>query len=361
MSKKRMVIFTKTNWDEPPRIRHQLARLLSSHGHEVTFFEKSNSRQFSTRKYKDENINFIKHFELIHHQLRPFKFLVKINQILAKYFIQKNVNKNDLDCIINFNYDYSFLKEIFPEKRIITIINDDFVAQAKPWMGSSIHKQLKKTCENSDVVFAVSYPLHASLKKFNESTHLFLPWAGKQYSLSTKEPLKRNTILYWGYIDNRIDWNVIDYLLKHDVKLRFVGSVHPKAQEKVESYMHYDNFELIAPTSIDMLSFDDVVCSILSYDATRNEMKAVTVNNRVFQLLSYGIPLVYSDLPNLIKAPKTVITKCQTNEDYLNAIEYFSTNFNSCQVDIEEFLQDHYSDKRYKLILQHMNESKNVY
>ena len=28
MKFKRIVIFTKTNWDEPPRIRHQLTKLL---------------------------------------------------------------------------------------------------------------------------------------------------------------------------------------------------------------------------------------------------------------------------------------------------------------------------------------------
>ena len=347
MSRKKIVIFTKTNWNEPPRIRHQLTRLLSSYGHEVLFFEKSDFRQFSAVKHEDEGINFIKHFELLHHQLRPFGFLVRINKMIASYFIQKYVDEDDIDFIVNFNYDYSFLKKIFPKKKMITIINDDFVAQAKPWMYGSIHKQLKATCEKSDTVFTVSYPLCDALKKFNENTHLLLPWAEKHYSAPSQGRTKRDIVLYWGYIDNRIDWSTTDYLVRNNVKLRFVGSVHTMAQKRIESYKDYDNFQLVAPTSIEVLSFDDVMCSILPYDATRIDMKAVTVSNRAFQLLSYGIPLVYSDLPSLINAPSTVITKCKTNADYLDAIEYFSFHFDLCQVEIEKFLEEHYAESRY--------------
>ena len=123
-------------------------------------------------------------------------------------------------------------------------------------------------------------------------------------------------------------------------------------KKKIESYKDYDNFELVAPTSIEALSFDNVMCSILPYDPTRNEMKAVTVNNRVFQLLSYGIPLVYADLPSLINAPSTVITKCKTDVDYLDAIEYFSFHFDLCQVEIEKFLEKHYAENRYHDLLE---------
>ncbi len=37
---KRFIFFTKTMYDETPRIRHQLADLLTSYGHEVVFYQK---------------------------------------------------------------------------------------------------------------------------------------------------------------------------------------------------------------------------------------------------------------------------------------------------------------------------------
>ncbi len=350
-----IIIFTKTNWDEPPRIRHQLTRLLYSHGHKIIFFEKSSFRQLKTIKHQEEGINFIKHFELIHHQLRPLKLLVKLNQTVTKYLIRKNLIKENIDFILNFNYDYSFLRDLFPNKRIITIINDDFVAQAKPWMIDSIYEQLKTTCKHSDMIFAVSYPLCEQLKQFNKNTYILLPWAERKYRLPTITQEKRNVVLYWGYIDHRLNWNVIDHLINNNIKLRFVGDVGSNIKNKIEKYTYFDNFELLPSTDINKLNMEDVCCSILPYDTKRAEMRVVTVNNRVFRLLSYGIPLIYSDLPYLIETPNTVITKCKSNEDYINAIDYFSSSFSSSQTDIEKFLMDHYSDIRYNYLLEKIN------
>ncbi|PHR69807.1 MAG: hypothetical protein COA66_14095 [Arcobacter sp.] len=356
MKNKNIVIFTKTNWNESPRIRHQLTRLLSSYGHNVTFFEKSCSTQLKTIKYKKDKINFIRHFELFHHQLRPFEFLVKLNQFVAKYFIQKNIKNENIDLVINFNYDYPFLKDLFPDKKVITIINDDFVSQAKFWMTKSIRNQLLDTCKNSDLVLAVSYPLVEQLKEYNQNTHIFLPWAQNEYIEPTIVAIKKDVVLYWGFIDHRIDWDVIEYLLKKKIKLRFVGSVQTKIFSKIEKCNEYTTFELIDPSSLETLNMDDIVCSLLPYDPKRNEMNAVTVNNRVFQLLSYGLPLVYSNLPNLLKSPTTVISKCKTNEEYFNVIKYFSNNFDLVQSDIKIFLKDHYAQNRYEYFTNKIEE-----
>ncbi|MEO0579910.1 MAG: hypothetical protein AAFZ58_14575, partial [Pseudomonadota bacterium] len=40
----RFIFLTRTNWNEPPRIRHQLAELLVSEGHDVVFFQKPVAR-----------------------------------------------------------------------------------------------------------------------------------------------------------------------------------------------------------------------------------------------------------------------------------------------------------------------------
>ena len=85
-------------------------------------------------------------------------------------------------------------------------------------------------------------------------------------------------------------------------------------------------------------------------------IKAVTVNNRVFQLLSYGIPLVYVNLPNLIKTSEKVIKKCTLENEYFQAIKYFENNFYDCQDDIESFLGNHYSEKRYEYLIKSIEE-----
>ena len=99
MNFKRVVIFTKTYWDEPPRIRHQLTKLLLENEHEVVFFEKSNFKQFKIIKYIKDNILFFKHFELLHHQLRPFGFMVKIHAMVTKFFIKKALKNEKIDLM----------------------------------------------------------------------------------------------------------------------------------------------------------------------------------------------------------------------------------------------------------------------
>ena len=54
MSRKKIVIFTKKNWNEPPRIRHQLTRLLSSYGQEIML----GSRNFDWQVWRW--LNFIR-------------------------------------------------------------------------------------------------------------------------------------------------------------------------------------------------------------------------------------------------------------------------------------------------------------
>ena len=158
---KNIIIFSKTKWQEPPRLRHQLTRLLKKNGHNIIFFEKNSFRakrgipffcsQPTVRL--EEGIHFYSHPELLHHQLRPFRLLRKLNEYYELKYINKILNNNNNnkqssniqpqtsnikhqtsnikpDLIINFNYDYYFLKNIFPDTPIATVINDDFEVKA---------------------------------------------------------------------------------------------------------------------------------------------------------------------------------------------------------------------------------------
>ena len=80
---KKFIFFTKTNWDEPPRLRHQLAKLLVSHNHRVIFFEKPTTFLFDKKRKLpiEDGIIFIRSKQLIHRLLRIFIFL----RFLIKY------------------------------------------------------------------------------------------------------------------------------------------------------------------------------------------------------------------------------------------------------------------------------------
>lgn len=359
MSEKKVLVFSRSFWNEPPRLRHQLTNLLQEYSHKVIFFERG-SKSLKIKKFEENGILILRHFEFLHHQLKPFNFLVVVNNFIAKYFIKKAVKEFDIEFIVNFNYDYSFLKQLFPDTKIITIINDDFVAQGKPWMKESIKRQLSNTCKKSDLVFTVSYPLQRQINEFKVDTSIFFPWAGTTYLEPTFTNNMRDVVLFWGYIDHRIDWLVIKYLLSEKIKIRFIGNIQSNVKQEIEELKKFSTFELFESQSISSIDFSEICCSILPYNLDVPGVNAISISNRAFQLLTFGVPLIYSNLPELMEAPQNVIRKCYDNKNYLESIKYFTHNFNICQSDISFFLKDHYSEDRYKFLLSKIRETSDV-
>ena len=91
-----------------------------------------------------EKLTLVKTAYLIHHQLRLNSFSRNLNatyeKVMIKYF-GKKVDENVI--VINFNYDYTFVRNLFPKNKIVTIINDDFVSQAKFNNGKHVAESLK--------------------------------------------------------------------------------------------------------------------------------------------------------------------------------------------------------------------------
>ena len=86
--KMRFLIFTKTRWDELPRIRHQVAWMLRDHGHDVVFMEKSSPIWHGGNQFAKDNIQLIRYPELIHHQLRIINSFVEVNaKFTSKWII----------------------------------------------------------------------------------------------------------------------------------------------------------------------------------------------------------------------------------------------------------------------------------
>lgn len=354
---KKVLILTKTNWNEAPRIRHQITRLLKEKGYEVTFVEKNTYKSLFINTRREDEIEFFSHAELIHHQLRYIPIIQKANNFVVKHYLSKILRKIEFDFIFNFCYDYSFLKEIAPGKKIITMIEDDFESQAKFAMTRQIRNQVRKTCANSDHVLTVSYPLLNKIKTYNKNVTMLFPWSQRKY-VAPKLGMKRNTVLYFGYV-GRLDWDRIEELIKTtDYNYRFIGPTDKQKDENMVKNLlsQYKNFQYIQYSSIEALQLDDVFCSILPYNPNKKSVQMCTVSNRAFNLLSLGLPLAYADLKYLIEAPNTVIRKNRTTDEYKETLNFFYKNFYSAQKDIEVFLNDHYKEDRWKILNEVINE-----
>ena len=347
---KNVLVLTKTNWEEAPRLRHQIARLLVEKGYQVTFVERNTYKSLFIRKRFENDITFYSHAELIHHQLRYFPIIQKLNNWVVKCYLKRISKFNSFDYIVNFNYDYSFLKSIFPSLKVVTIINDDFEEQAKFGMKYQIRNQVRATCSNSDFVLTVSYPLFNKIKTYTNNVEILFPWSTKKYHRPEVSTNKRNTVLYFGFI-GRLDWDLVVRLVKEtNYNYRFIGpTTRTKDAKMIEMLSDEKNFEYFGFCKWEDLKVNDVFSSILPYDPQIESVQACTISNRAFNLLSLGIPLVYADLKYIIESPQTVIRTNKNFEEYHNTLEYFHENFYGIQNDIEEFLNAHYKENRWKI------------
>jgi hypothetical protein len=352
-----VLILTKTNWSEAPRIRHQITRLFKDKGYKIVYVEKNAYKNIFIKTRKEEAIEFYAHSELIHHQLRYFPIIQWANNLVVKYYLKKIIRRIEFDFIMNFCYDYSFLKELVPDKKIITMVEDDFESQAKFGMTGQIRNQVKATCTNSDAVLTVSYPLFDKLSTYNSNVKMLFPWSQSQYKPPSYTG-ERNTVLYFGFI-HRMDWVVVEKLVSNTkYHYRFIGPTARWSDVRMINHLvsTYPNFEYIQYSTIKDLKLDDIFCSILPYDPRIKSVQACTISNRAFNLLSFGLPLVYADLHHLIEAPDTVIRKNQSLEDYLATMEFFKVNFYDLQADIQSFLGRHYENDRWMVLEETINE-----
>lgn len=349
------LIFSKTMWSETPRLRHQVSRLLRDNGGKAYFIQKPGYPHSSTISGWLEVENGIKVAQtrqLIHHQLRVFDFLARINERFEIAEIKKAVNCSDVldPIIINFNYDYYFLRDIFPDSKIITFINDDFVAQARFFSGRHVLSALEKTCRSSDEVLVVSTPLASQVEKWCRP-HLFFPWADTPYRGGEGEEDKYK-ILLWAHVDKRIDFDLIIAAAKARSEFEFciVGPVSKDVEDKVlDVRRQCRNVVFMKQQKLDDLPCKDFFASIIPYKNGIKDIEAVTMSNKTLQLLSRGMPLVVHGMPFFFEHDS--IIKADSAETFIRGLDFMNENHRKLSPGIESLVAKNQSSDRYDFLM----------
>lgn len=363
----KILILTRSLWDEPPRLRHQVASLLLENGHYVYFSERPflwfQHGQSQSYPHKISNqLQLIRPWEVIHHQLRVLSIFHYINSLTARKSLQKQLrlvykdDDNDIDLIINFNYDAFWLKKAFPKIPVYTIINDDFEALSRLPFKGHISWVIEKTCRSSDKVFAVSKPL---VKRLNEwtSSELFLPWSSTTYK-PPSENQNRNVLLFWGYINERLDIKALvraaPLLQNLNIKLRFVGPIIDQhGRDLKEQLSCFPNIEWENSCTLDDLNTQDCLAAIIPYCITCPGVEAIQLSNKALQLLSLGLPLLISPMPNFHNDRFVFEYDPNMSDSIPQMALQIRENFDQLQPYIADFVSSNGPEDRLKQLLMH--------
>ena len=344
----RYLFITRTEWQEPPRLRHQTALLLMQAGHQVIFVQKPAcllppSSAVGSCTSSVEALTLLQTTELLHHQLRLFPWLHQLNAFLASTHLHRVLNSADdfrPDCIVNFNYDSFWLRSLFSDCPIITIINDDFEALSRFPTSNHLAWALQRTCAMSTRVLTVSNPLQNRLAKWCDP-ELFYPWAQSPYRVP--EPLtERNVLLYWGYINERLDAvslkACVSLLASQGLRLRLVGPVNSFGRRLQAQLGNSSVVEWLPPCSFDVLDTRDCFAAFLPYRLDYSPNLAAQLPNKALQLLSLGLPLICTELPHLQRAPFVISYKSGSAQSLMAACRTALDQFLALQPSISAFV-----------------------
>ncbi len=347
------LFFTKTLWSEPPRMRHQLAKLLADRGHQVYFFQRpvyAWQSAASTQKV-EKNITVVQSKQLIHHQLRLTRLIRFLNAKAEVFFLKRKIKELNLKdyVVVNFNYDYFFLRNMHPGHKIITMINDDFLALAKTAYVKPLEEALSRTGQMSDYVLTVSSVLQSQLSSFCEPI-LFLPWSEQPYRTYGVPALKKS-ILIWAYLNARVDFDLIEKIAKENPQyiLYLVGPQDEVIQHDMRRLEQLENINVLPSTPLHELPLGEFLAALIPYRKNIKGVEATMLANKSVRLMACGLPLVIQGMPHFYQHPAIFKLESDTFEHSLEVIE---KNWESLQSSIQTFITEHSEDRRYQQLAQ---------
>ncbi len=257
--------------------------------------------------------------------------------------------------VVNFTHDGWFLRETFLGHRIVTVINNDFVAQSRLPFAGHITWALERTCRNSDTVLAVSEPLRERLSAWC-SPELFLPWAVVPYRHSVEPVASRRTLLFWGYVDTGVDLDRVEEVALHlteqgpDWKVLLVGPTQGTGVRTpiIRRLSRYSNIEVRDPMPLDALPLEETLAALLPYRRC-SITDAVTLANQSMQLLARGLPLLISAMPRYLEAP--FVIRLDGSSGAAGAVSESAEQFNALQGPIADYCAANAPESRLQMLL----------
>lgn len=334
---KKFLINTITDWNEPPRARHQVTTALAKRYEVIYVSANKVGRPKLSISNESDNLQVIQPYFPIDFRMRYR--IPLLNEIYQIWLYRKLKKSFSGYTIINFDFAADIIHLFF--KDLIFYCNDNFPLISKRINVWPIYKYhqfcFNKIAGNARVCIGTSFVIASLLKKININS-FEIPLGGpniEEYDIKPnpnrggKERIINVGLL--GFISNyNMSYELInDILSQVNCKLTLIGSVDPSFYDKIENKDRVDVKGIL--TGKDLLDevnkFD--VATVPYLDQKKEEGG---IPNKLFIYLALGKPAVVSESISLrhLNLPEKWIYLTNDNKIFPDLIEkaYVENNEN---------------------------------
>jgi hypothetical protein len=325
-----VLLLTVSPWDEPKRLRRQLAEVLSRDT-DVIYV----TLPFGMRKPAcdtDRVDGRVRVLSLAGPPV-PLRLLALLPALRAVYErmlawrLQRRLRgTGHISAVFCFTSSHPSLLARFPRVPVIYVANDDHASMAGSEAGEkAILRNQARAIAHSDRVVSVSEVIARKLALYGKPVHVMYP--GHDCGVLPLDRFTNNGQLvhsacFFGYIDWRIDFELLNFLLNSDWHVALIGPVVGTGQLVAELQTRFPQRFDVRPAvpaarAPDLLARYQVLIVPYRYRSAE-QAAAMELPNKIFVYFSALRPIVTTWMPNLKLVESGLIYRATTHDEFLS-------------------------------------------
>jgi hypothetical protein len=357
----RFLLLTRTDWEEPPRARHQLAKELAKNNEVV--FVSINKRGVPkiTISSPQKNIVLVTPYWYIHGKY-VHRFPV-LNELYQIWLYRKLDKKYSNHHIINFDVSASLVHNYFDD--VVYFCNDNFLEKKRSkFLVTKQYFKLsqKRIATRARFCTAVSEFLKEQLIVYNPATFLILT-AAEQLNVKN---LTRDTnskivkAIYVGWLSKiNTDW-ILELAKNKNLHIQLIG---PYTSSDVEKLSGIDNIEILGKKigkELDFYISSADIC-LAPYQKGDDTERVYTMPNKFWLYLNYGKPIVTCTIKRLYQLPDGFVYQANTKLEFVKSFnQAVLNNSRYLQRERQKFIKLNNWENRVMQILELYSRTKKL-
>ena len=363
-NKYKFLVNTFTNWDEPPRARHQVTYALSKKFQVV--FISANRIGFPTLKKQQisDNLCVITPFFPLDSRIRVR--IPLLNKIYQKWLYRLLYRTYCDYQVINFDFTALYLHGYFSNN--IYYCNDDHISMSykfnNRWIAEYHYKCEQTVIKHSNLCIATSKFLVEKIKSLNKNTFEIRLGAPnlEDIRINGNIVIKRSDMVQVGFVGflNTVDSEILTTLvLKGDVFLTIIGPIDNKALSKIRNHKNLK----VTGTLTDQSLYNEVSKFDVGLIPYNLNSEIDRTPNKLWLYLSLGKPVVISNIKGIRdwEFPDRYVYRAELNTEFYDLIKKaYKENNDELVSQRIEFARNNSWDKRMEEFIKLCHQTYNT-